>query len=277
MVVSTGAPARADQPASAVFDELARDYDAHFAVAHRAAYDELAWEHVQRLLPRTSGLVVDAGCGSGRWARRFVGLGHRVIGIDVSRRMVDASRREAIALGGRFAVVESDMTVAPIDVGAGADLVVAMGSLQYVRDPSLALQRFASWVRPGGAVAVLVDSLLALVMELGANGRWDEAIERARTARGLWSPPEAAGRSTEVRLFDRVTLETLATEAGFADVRTIGLLVSFTAGGRDAYSAAQTYAADASRLLDRELAQIPAVADAGKQLLLTARRPEPTS
>jgi SAM-dependent methyltransferase len=275
MVVNTGAPARSD-PAS-VFDELARDYDAHFAVAHRAAYDELAWEYVRPLLPREPGLVVDAGCGSGRWARRFVALGHRVIGVEVSHRMADASRREATALGEeRFTVVESDMTAAALDTGDGADLVVAMGSLQYVNDPSLALRRFVSWLRPGGAVAVLVDSLVALIVELGASGRWAEAVTRAKTARGTWSPPEAGGQSADVWLFDRVTLEALATRAGFGDVRTAGLLVSFTAGGRDAFAAAQTYAAEASRLLDREFAQLPAVADAGKQLLLTARRPRRT-
>ncbi len=40
-----------------------------------------------------SGLVVDLGCGGGRWARRLTDSGYRVLGIDLSADMIALARR----------------------------------------------------------------------------------------------------------------------------------------------------------------------------------------
>ena len=37
-------PGAGVRPSAPLYDALAADYDAHFAVPHRRAYDELAWE-----------------------------------------------------------------------------------------------------------------------------------------------------------------------------------------------------------------------------------------
>src|SRR5262249_51791843 len=129
-----------------LFDELAASYDAHFDVPHRRAYDDLAWEHVVGLLPPRGehALVVDAGCGVGRWAERLVALGHRVIGIEQAPAMGAAARSRG--LGPAFTVVEGAME----DVELGqpdADVVLAMGSLQYTRDPEEAIVHLAAWIR----------------------------------------------------------------------------------------------------------------------------------
>src|SRR5207237_837238 len=78
-----------------LFDALAPGYDEHFRVAHRRAYDDLAWEIVERLLPEQPGTLIDAGCGIGRWVPRILALGHRVIGIEQSTEM---ARRAADAV-----------------------------------------------------------------------------------------------------------------------------------------------------------------------------------
>jgi trans-aconitate methyltransferase len=46
---------------------------------------------------------------------------------------------------------------------AEAGMVLAMGSLQYTADPEAAIAHLAGWLRPGGVLAVLVDSLVGLV------------------------------------------------------------------------------------------------------------------
>jgi SAM-dependent methyltransferase len=51
-----------------------------------------------RLLSRhgvRGGLVVDLGCGAGRWARELNGAGYRVLGIDQSPAMIRLARRAA--------------------------------------------------------------------------------------------------------------------------------------------------------------------------------------
>jgi len=48
----------------------------------------------------TQGLVVDLGCGSGRWARELTAAGYQVVGVDQSRAMIELARR--IAPGATF-------------------------------------------------------------------------------------------------------------------------------------------------------------------------------
>ena len=65
-------PPRARHEVSApLYDRLAPTYVEHFDVAHRRAYDQLAWEMCAAALPDPPAVVVDVGCGVGRWARRL--------------------------------------------------------------------------------------------------------------------------------------------------------------------------------------------------------------
>ena len=41
------------------------------------------------------GLIVDLGCGSGRWAEQLTRAGYRVLGIDISEAMIRIARRRA--------------------------------------------------------------------------------------------------------------------------------------------------------------------------------------
>ncbi len=167
---------------AALYDMMAPRYDSFFEEpGYRRAYDRLAGEYIGRLLPSNPGVIVDAGCGTGRWARRWLDLGHRVIGIEQSPRMIAELKRRD--LGDGFRLIAASMDEAEIEPGS-ADLVVAMGSLQYVADPAAVLRRFRDWVRPGGHVCIYTDSLMALVLELIRMGRPEEAQRRLETRRG---------------------------------------------------------------------------------------------
>jgi SAM-dependent methyltransferase len=256
-----------------VFDRLAPGYDSHFQIPHRRMYDDLAWEHVARLLPDPPGLVIDVGCGTGRWAPRLVELGHRVVGIEVSDEMAEAAKARAAELPhGAFSVLHAD--VADVELESGrADVVLALGSFQYTCDPAVVLERFETWLRPGGHAVVLVDSLVGLAVELLARGHTSEAVIRSTTRRGVWAPIEAPGTRTGLHLFDRAALEQLFLRAGFDYVRSAGLLVQTVSRG-DARSLPSDGEAWSQRLEDeRSLAQIPVLADLGKHLMVTGRRP----
>src|SRR5215468_7076805 len=78
---------------AALYSAFAPHWDQCFDAAnHRNAYELLAWEYVTGLLPPAPGLIVDVGCGTGRWAGRFLALGHRVIGIEHAPAMASAVR-----------------------------------------------------------------------------------------------------------------------------------------------------------------------------------------
>jgi SAM-dependent methyltransferase len=94
---------------------------------HRHAYELLARECVCRILPPAPAVVVDVGCGTGRWAGRFLALGHRVIGIEQAPGMANAVR--AKDFGDDLTLIVNDMENVDLPP-ASADLVVAMGSIQ---------------------------------------------------------------------------------------------------------------------------------------------------
>jgi SAM-dependent methyltransferase len=254
------------RPSAPLYDALAADYDAHFAVPHRRAYDDLAWEACAALVPRAA-TVVDVGCGVGRWAARLVAAGHRVIGVEPAPGM--AAHARARLAGTDFALLETGVEQAQLPAGA-ADVVLAMGSLQYAADPVAAIARCAEWVRPGGAVCVLVDSRQALVLELLAAGRPDEALQRLHTRRGRW---QVDGYAADMHLLDAAELAAAAHAAGLMVDRVAGLLVGASVHGRrDLQTRLQRdYAAQLTH--ERRLAAEPSLADLGKQLLLTAHRP----
>jgi SAM-dependent methyltransferase len=261
---ATGPPSAASVP---LYNALAPSYDQHFAVPHRRAYDDLAWELVQPLLPDGSARIVDVGCGIGRWARRLVGLGHFVVGIEQAPAMA-AMARDLVA-SGRFELHEMPMEEAVLPERQ-ADLVLAMGSLQYCVDPEQTLQRLGRWARPGGWVVVLVDSLISLALELLAAGKEDEALLRLETRRATWIQ---GGLQADYHLFNKDRLERAFEDAGLVDIRVRGLLVGWSALGRERMFRRLTDKRDRQMALERRLAGSALLADVGKQLYVSGRVP----
>ncbi len=248
-------------PSAPLYDALADSYDEHFAAPHRRAYDDLAWEICAGLIePGAS--VLDVGCGVGRWAERLVASGHRVTGIEPSPRMADAAEKR---LGPGFTLIRAGVEDA---APPPADVVLAMGSLQYAADPVTAIARCAGWVRPGGVLCMLVDSRQALVLELLAAGRTDEALERSRTHRGIW---RLGKLSAGMHLFDAVELRAAVQAAGLLVERLSGLLVGASAYGRTGLVDRLTQDYPGTLAAERRLAAEPALADLGKQLIAVGR------
>lgn len=96
-------------------------------------------------------LVLDAGCGGGRYARLLGERGARVLGVDLS----DAVEKAA-EIGRPFpdvAIVQADLLDLPV-AEAAFDLVFSIGVLHHSPDPRRAFAQIARRVKPGGTLAV---------------------------------------------------------------------------------------------------------------------------
>jgi Methylase involved in ubiquinone/menaquinone biosynthesis len=254
---------------TALYDSLALTYDEHYRVPHRRAYDDLSWTFCTAALPPPPAVVVDLGCGVGRWAQRLLSSGYTVVGIEPSPRMAEqAAARLSRWSGAAFTLVP--VPVEEVELAPGSvDAVLAIGSLQYTDDPAATLRRVAHWMRPGAALCVLVDSLNALVLELLAEGRQTEAVERLTSRRGTWC---VAGVEADLHLFDQAALRSVVVDAGIDVVQGAGLLVGASAYGREELNRKLLADYDGTLAAERALAHVPAVADLGKQLLMVGRR-----
>jgi SAM-dependent methyltransferase len=115
------------------------------------------------LLPPPGRLTVDVGCGEGRFPRDLKALGHRVVGIDGSERLIDFARRADA--DGDYRV--ADAARLPLN-DRSADLVTAFMSLHDIDDMDAAVREAARILATGGRVCA------ALVHPINSAGRFAE-------------------------------------------------------------------------------------------------------
>lgn len=137
-----------DEPIARAAYEAAAD--AFAATAPDSPYNA----HYERpamlaMLPPVSGAdVLDAGCGPGIYAAWLAERGARVVGLDVSPRMVELARAR---LGGRATFNVADLGQPLTMLADGAfDLVLSPLALDYVRDWRALFAEFRRVLRPGG-------------------------------------------------------------------------------------------------------------------------------
>ena len=127
---------------------------------------------VLSLLPPMQGvLVLDAGCGTGRYTALLRSHGARVCSIDRSRPMIAQAQSPRRVLG--------DLRALPI-ASATLDVVVCGLALNDVISLTPVMYEFARVLRPGG---VLITSL---IHARGAEARWTRTFQAAGST---WALP----------------------------------------------------------------------------------------
>jgi len=96
-------------------------------------------------------LVLDAGCGGGRYARLTGSHGARVIGVDLSAAVDKAAA--VCALLPDVLIVQADLLDLPL-AEAAFDFVYSIGVLHHTPDPRRGFAQIARRVKPGGRLAV---------------------------------------------------------------------------------------------------------------------------
>lgn len=142
-----------DPPAGAPDLDLVARFDAEWSSFSRVATTELdaTFDRYFDIVPRESyregTLVLDAGCGAGRWAEQVQRRGARVIALDLGRSVEIAHRNTRAS--GRVACVQGDVRSPPLRAGS-FDLVYSLGVLHHIEETQDALRRLARLLRPGG-------------------------------------------------------------------------------------------------------------------------------
>lgn len=122
--------------------------------------------------------VLDLGCGKGRFARHLAGRGARVVGLDLSARML----AEADGLDR----VRGSAHRLPF-AGGSFDAAIAVESLEHVHDVLPVLDELRRVLRPGGRLVVVDKNAYSL----DARRPWlpSLAVKWIDERRGLWMYP----------------------------------------------------------------------------------------
>jgi len=122
-----------------------------------------AWAQlILPLIPLPTGDVADLGCGTGSLSVLLAEAGHRVAGLDLSGRMVEAAREKAARAAGAGGCgsadfVQGDASEPPYPPSS-FDVVLARHVLWALPDPDAALGRWTRLLREPGTM-LLVEGL----------------------------------------------------------------------------------------------------------------------
>ncbi|WP_137288668.1 class I SAM-dependent methyltransferase [Natronorubrum halophilum] len=132
------------------YDAIATQWEAFTELPWK---QRLLWPTVRSLLPEVAGKrVLDAGCGDGTYSRWLADRGADVVGIDVSRAMIDVARA---AHGDHAEFRRAEMTDALDDVGDRRfDLVLCQHVLSHLPDLEVPYAEFVRVLEPGGTLVV---------------------------------------------------------------------------------------------------------------------------
>jgi SAM-dependent methyltransferase len=115
-----------------------------------------------RLGTRPPARILDAGCGWGVTLEALEARGYDVVGMDISRRILERLDRPGRTL------IEADLS-RDIDVdGPLCDAVLALDVIEHLDDDRAAVHRLGTLMRPGGYLIVSVPALPELFTEFDA-------------------------------------------------------------------------------------------------------------
>lgn len=186
--------------------ESQRETDAVVAAFGQAALQRAAAQPGER--------VIDIGCGCGdtslELARR-VGEGGRVLGVDVSRPMLEVARARAAAAGLRqLDFDEADASAAPLPVGS--DLLYSRFGVMFFADPLAAFVHLRAALRPGGR-------LVFVCWRAPRDNAWAMApLMAARRALGITPPPADPLAPGPFAFADGERTRSILADAGFAAI-----------------------------------------------------------
>jgi ubiquinone/menaquinone biosynthesis C-methylase UbiE len=131
--------------------DIARSYEDWFDTPLGAVVDRLEKDLIARLAqPKPGERALDVGTGTGHFARWLADLGLHVIGLDSSEAMLQSAPHDGRIewkLGDAAALQWADATF---------DLVLCVTALEFMADPTSALDEMYRVVRPGGRMVVAV-------------------------------------------------------------------------------------------------------------------------
>jgi ubiquinone/menaquinone biosynthesis C-methylase UbiE len=141
--------------------------------------------------------LLDLACGTGLLtlpAKSFVGAHGRVVGIDVSKGMLDIARQKSREQSIDVEWYEHDVSdLTPLNLGSagGFDVITCASALVLLPSPSTAVQNWTQVLKPGGRMMtdvhipssnIVMDIFSSIGPDVGETLKWDMTLFRTQAS-----------------------------------------------------------------------------------------------
>lgn len=100
-------------------------------------------------------VLLDVGCGAGRFAEVALEAGARVIAVDLSKAVYACQRTLARFPKENYVVLRADLFALPLNPGV-FDGIYSLGVLHHTPDPLRAIRTLSHFLKPGGRLATWI-------------------------------------------------------------------------------------------------------------------------
>lgn len=206
-------------------DRVAGRYDASYEDEFWQWHDALTWDYIKPYLPRDqSSIILDLGCGTGKWAAKLIKSGFRVVCVDISAKMLDQARLKIDQMGQmhRASFLHADLCDLSQLPEGGAALAVALGDpIGCTESPPKAMKQIRRALADSGILVATFDNTYSAIEFYLERGQPAELSDFLRTGRTHWLTKDA-GERFDISTFTPEELRRLVETTGFEMLSLVG-------------------------------------------------------
>lgn len=210
----------------AYYQRTAADYDKQYDVPFfKEIYDKITWRYIEPYLPR-SGIILDAGGGTGKWSVPMAKKGLKVFLFDISQEMLNVGsvKMKENGVDNSVSFRQGDICHMPFADNT-FDFALAEGDpISYCSNPDLAIKELGRVLKPNCYLSAGVDSLHYTLRRMLNQPNVDfEQFYQVHKDRRFY----AKDWGFNCWLFTPKDLKRLFTRHGFKVVKIVGKPVMF--------------------------------------------------
>lgn len=134
------------------FDSVAENYEKDMSKFFFKHLKQTEKKYVLKLLNvKKNEEILDAGCGTGFYSRPIVFLGGKVLGIDVSQKMVKMARKAGI----KAKVVD----LHEFSLNQKFDKILCVGVLEFCKSPEVVIKILTKHLKQNGILVILFPKI----------------------------------------------------------------------------------------------------------------------
>ena len=147
-------------------DAIANQYESQYDTLYWRLYDDITWSHMrEEVIPNANGKLLDAGGGTGKWARKFAEEGFDVDVCDLADKMMDEGKKviEKEGLADKVRFSKGDVCDIPFE-DEEFDAVICQGNpISYCENPYLAISELSRVAKRNAPIILSVHNKLAMI------------------------------------------------------------------------------------------------------------------